>query len=97
LFQIHNASTFTVDKFAAPEHRNVWAPKLCKMEMMGSFCLTEPGFLHSVRFPELIMVAVGSGSDAQSLKTKAEFDERSQEYIINGEKAFISGAGKAIP
>jgi alkylation response protein AidB-like acyl-CoA dehydrogenase len=44
LCQIHNASTFTIDKFAAPELRNLWAPKLCEMEMMGSFCLTEPGF-----------------------------------------------------
>lgn len=81
MITIHNACSLTIDKFALPEQRKMWAPKLCSMEYMGSFCLTEPG----------------SGSDAQSLKTRAEFDEKTQEYVINGEKCFISGAGVLYP
>jgi alkylation response protein AidB-like acyl-CoA dehydrogenase len=42
---------------------------------LASYCLTEPG----------------AGSDAGSLKTRAELV--GNEYIINGSKAFISGAG----
>jgi alkylation response protein AidB-like acyl-CoA dehydrogenase len=45
------------------------------MELIASYCLTEPG----------------SGSDAASLKTKAVRD--GDHYVLNGAKAFISGAG----
>ena len=45
------------------------------MEMVASYCLTEPG----------------SGSDAAALKTKALKD--GDHYVLNGSKAFISGAG----
>ena len=44
---------------------------------MASYCLTEPG----------------SGSDASSLSTKAILDPSTNEYVLNGGKAFISGAG----
>ena len=37
--------------------------------------------------------ALGSGSDASSLTTTAQLDESTGEYVINGGKAFISGAG----
>ena len=35
----------------------------------------------------------GSGSDAGSLVTRAALDTETDEYVINGGKAFISGAG----
>ena len=35
----------------------------------------------------------GSGSDASSLSTTATYDSSTDEYIINGSKSFISGAG----
>ena len=38
-------------------------------------------------------VSIGSGSDAGSLSTKAVIDPATNEYVINGGKAFISGAG----
>ncbi len=44
-------------------------------QKLASYCLTEPG----------------AGSDAASLKTRAELV--GHEYVINGSKAFISGAG----
>lgn len=43
MITIHNACCLTVDKFARPDQRANWAPKLASMEWMGSFCLTEPG------------------------------------------------------
>lgn len=67
-----------IDKFGTPENRNQWLPDLCSINKMASYCLTEPG----------------SGSDAASLMTKAVIDPSSpNHYIINGSKAFISGAG----
>jgi alkylation response protein AidB-like acyl-CoA dehydrogenase len=45
------------------------------MEMIASYCLTEPG----------------AGSDAASLRTTARRDGDS--YVLDGSKAFISGAG----
>lgn len=52
---IHNMVTSLVDRYASPELRAVWGPKLTAMHVMASYCLTEPE----------------SGSDAASLKTKA--------------------------
>lgn len=52
---IHNMVTSLVDRYAAAELRAVWGPKLTSMEVIASYCLTEPE----------------SGSDAASLKTKA--------------------------
>jgi butyryl-CoA dehydrogenase len=71
---IHNMVTSLVDKYASDSLRAYWGPKMTSMQVIGSYCLTEPG----------------SGSDAASLKTKAEKD--GDFYILNGTKAFISGA-----
>jgi len=48
-------------------------------DTMGSFCLSEPG----------------SGSDAFSLKTKAEVSSDGSYYTLNGEKAWITNATHA--
>lgn len=52
---IHNMVTSLIDKYASPELRSKWGPRLTTMEAIASYCLTEPD----------------SGSDAASLKTKA--------------------------
>ena len=72
---IHNMCSWMIDRFASEELRRRYCPKLTAMELIASYCLTEPG----------------SGSDAAALKTRAARDGDS--YILNGAKAFISGAG----
>jgi alkylation response protein AidB-like acyl-CoA dehydrogenase len=72
---IHNMASWMIDRFASDELRHRFLPKMTTMELIGSYCLTEPG----------------SGSDAASLRTKAERD--GDEYVLNGAKAFISGGG----
>jgi hypothetical protein len=72
---IHNMVSWMVDSFGSEELRQKYCPKLTSMEMLASYCLTEPG----------------SGSDAAALRTKAVRD--GDEYVLNGAKAFISGAG----
>jgi alkylation response protein AidB-like acyl-CoA dehydrogenase len=72
---IHNMASWMIDRFGGEAQRRRFLPKLAAMEHFASYCLTEPG----------------SGSDAASLKTRAE--RRGDEYVINGAKAFISGGG----
>ena len=52
---IHNMVAWMVDSFGNEEQRRRWGPRLCAMDIVGSYCLTEPG----------------SGSDAASLRTRA--------------------------
>lgn len=72
---IHNMATWMLGTWAQPAVRDHWGPLLTTGEKLASYCLTEPG----------------AGSDAASLKTRAELV--GHEYVINGAKAFISGAG----
>ena len=72
---IHNMVASIVDAYGSDAQRNAYLPKLCAMEWFGSYCLTEPD----------------SGSDAASLKTRAQRD--GDHYVLNGAKAFISGGG----
>jgi len=71
---IHNMVTTVVDKYGSEALRMEFGRRLTSMDMMASYCLTEPN----------------SGSDAAALKTRAEKD--GQYYVLNGSKAFISGA-----
>ncbi len=52
---IHNMCAWMIDSFGSQEQRAHWVPKLCAMETIASYCLTEPG----------------SGSDAAALRTSA--------------------------
>ncbi len=74
---IHNMASWMIDRFGNDDQRHRFLPKLCTMEHFASYCLTEPG----------------AGSDAASLKTRAERD--GDHYVLNGEKAFISGGGRS--
>lgn len=75
MLTIHNMCAGMIDKYGSEELRQQYLPKLCSLDFMASYCLTEPG----------------SGSDAGSLTTTAKVDGHN--YVINGGKAFISGAG----
>ncbi len=72
---IHNMSSWMIDRYGSDALRRKYLPKLVTMESIASYCLTEPG----------------SGSDAASLRTKAELKDG--HYVLNGSKAFISGGG----
>ena len=77
MLTIHNMCAGMIDKFGNAKQRQRFLPKMCDLSLKASYCLTEPG----------------SGSDAGSLSTKAVFDPKTNEYVLNGNKAFISGAG----
>lgn len=77
MLTIHNMCAGMIDKFGNEDHRQHYLPKLCAMDLKVSYCLTEPG----------------SGSDASSLISFAKYDAATNEYVLNGGKVFISGAG----
>jgi alkylation response protein AidB-like acyl-CoA dehydrogenase len=72
---IHNMASWMIDRFGSEDLRRRYLPRLTSMELIASYCLTEPG----------------SGSDAVAMKTTARKD--GDQYVLNGTKAFISGAG----
>ncbi len=72
---IHNMAAWMIDRFGSDAQRQAFLPRLMTMEHFASYCLTEPG----------------AGSDAGSLRTRAERD--GDDYVLNGSKAFISGGG----
>jgi alkylation response protein AidB-like acyl-CoA dehydrogenase len=55
---IHNMAAWMIDAYGSDEQRKLWLPKLCTMELLASYCLTEPG----------------AGSDAAALTTRAVRD-----------------------
>ena len=55
---IHNMSSWMIDRFGSGDLRRRYLPRLATMELIASYCLTEPG----------------AGSDAASLTTSARRD-----------------------
>lgn len=55
---IHNMVTWMIDRFGIEETRQKYCPSMAEGQMLGSYCLTEPG----------------SGSDAASLRTTAKLE-----------------------
>lgn len=55
---IHNMCAWMIDAFGSDAQRAEWIPKLCSMEVIAAYCLTEPN----------------SGSDAAALRTSAKRD-----------------------
>ncbi|MCH9722052.1 MAG: acyl-CoA dehydrogenase family protein [Actinomycetia bacterium] len=55
---IHNMCAWMIDTYGTSEQRKSWIPRLASMEMIASYCLTEPS----------------TGSDAAALRTRAVRD-----------------------
>lgn len=71
--------TLPIALYGNDEQKAKYLPKLATGEWKASYCLTEPG----------------SGSDANSGKTKAVPTADGKHYIINGQKMWITNAGFA--
>ena len=65
--------------YGSEELKQKYVSKLATGEWKACYCLTEPG----------------SGSDANSGKTKATLSEDGKHYLINGQKMWITNAGFA--
>ena len=65
--------------YGTEEQKQKYVVPLAKGQKLGAFALTEPG----------------AGTDAQGAQTKAEFDEATNEWILNGSKCFITNGKEA--
>jgi alkylation response protein AidB-like acyl-CoA dehydrogenase len=67
-------------RYGTAEQKRQWLPGLTSGESLAAFGLTEPGF----------------GSDAGGTATRARLDEQTNEWVVNGTKAFITNSGTDI-
>lgn len=71
--------TLPILYYGNAEQKQKYIPKLASGEWKAAYCLTEPG----------------SGSDANSGKTKAVLDADGKNYTLNGQKMWITNGGFA--
>jgi len=71
--------TLPIMYYGSDELKQKYLSKLATGELLGAYCLTEPG----------------AGSDANSGKTKAVLNQAGTHYIINGQKMWITNGGFA--
>lgn len=71
--------TLPILYYGNEQQRQQYVTKLATGEMLGAYCLTEPG----------------AGSDANAGKTNARLSEDGKFYILNGQKMWITNAGFA--
>jgi alkylation response protein AidB-like acyl-CoA dehydrogenase len=71
--------TLPIMYYGNEDQRQRYVTKLATGEMLGAYCLTEPG----------------AGSDANAGKTNARLSEDGKHYILNGQKMWITNAGFA--
>ena len=69
--------TMPITLYGTEEQKQKYVTKLATGEWFGAYCLTEPS----------------AGSDANSGKTTATLSDDGKNYIINGQKMWISNAG----
>ncbi|HSS44372.1 MAG TPA: acyl-CoA dehydrogenase family protein [Thermoanaerobaculia bacterium] len=60
--------------FGTEEQKKKWLPRLASGQMIAAFALTEPE----------------AGSDAASIRTTADYDEKTDSFVLNGTKHWIS-------
>ena len=71
--------TLPIVYYGNEDQKQKYLPKLASGEWLGAYCLTEPG----------------AGSDANSGTTKATLSEDGKNYILNGQKMWITNGGFA--
>ncbi|UUV19999.1 acyl-CoA dehydrogenase family protein (plasmid) [Fusobacteria bacterium ZRK30] len=79
IMAVHSMSMTPILKFGTEEQKKKYLPKMASGEHIGAFALTEPS----------------AGSDAAAVSTVAVYDEKTEEYVLNGTKMFITNAGEA--
>lgn len=71
--------TLPIMYYGTEEQRQKYVTRLATGDLLGAYCLTEPG----------------AGSDANAGKTQAKLSEDGKHYILNGQKMWITNAGFA--
>ncbi len=65
--------------FGTEEQKQEYLPRISSAELVAAYCLSEPQ----------------AGSDALAAKTRADLTPDGREYVLNGQKMWITNGGKA--
>ena len=78
---VHTLACHPVANYGTQAQRERWLPDMLGGQLLGAYCLSEPG----------------SGSDAAALSTRAvlDGDPESGEWVVDGTKAWITHGGVA--
>ena len=79
LLSVSSMMIHALEEFGTEEQKNKYFPLLAEQGYITAFALTEPG----------------AGSDPSAMKSTAKLDEATGEYVINGNKTFITGGARA--
>ncbi len=71
--------TLPIVYFGNPEQKKKYLPRLARMELLAAYALTEPL----------------AGSDALAARTRADLAPDGKNYILNGQKMWITNGGAA--
>jgi alkylation response protein AidB-like acyl-CoA dehydrogenase len=78
---VHTLATYPMACYGSAEQRQRWLPEMLGGDLLGAYCLSEPG----------------SGSDASALTTRARREGEGPEaaWVVDGTKAWITHGGVA--
>ncbi len=76
IFNSHLIMAAAIQRFATEEMKREYLPRMATGELRGGIALTEPD----------------CGTDLQAVRTRADLDVTSDEYVINGSKAWITNS-----
>ncbi|MFC5278003.1 acyl-CoA dehydrogenase family protein [Halorubrum rubrum] len=76
---VHCLVTACLAEFATEPQRERWLPAMAEGRPVGAFCLSEPH----------------AGSNPAAMATTAEHDPEADEYVLNGEKQWITNGSRA--
>lgn len=77
VLSVHGLPQLILNTFGTEEQKRKYLPRMARGELLGAFALTEPH----------------AGSDAQSIRTRAEL--KGDSYVLNGQKIWITHGGEA--
>ena len=79
ILAVHGMLIQALVKYGTDEQKKRFLPRIAEEGYYTAFALTEPG----------------AGSDPASAKTTAVYDAATDEYVLNGNKCFITGGARA--
>ncbi len=79
IMNTHFMAIYLLKKYGSDEQRQRWLPRMATGELRAALSMSEPG----------------AGSDVQSIQCRAVLDEAAGEYVVNGQKMWVTNGLRA--